>query len=440
MNNGTSKRLMEEARRIIAGGANSTMRVLPYHLPTVIEKADGARLWDVDGNVYIDMNMGYGPLLLGHKNRIVLEAIQEEMNLRGTLLGFPDTVSCKAARLVKKSFPAIDKIRFSSAATEAVQTAVRLACEFTGRSSIILFEGHYHGTADATYHRYHAALGDLSATAGRAAIPGTGGMRGAPHHARVLPWNDAEVLQSVLDSPAKDIAAIIMEPVMGNAGVIPPCPGYLQEAKKLARYHGALLIFDETITGFRIARGGAQERYNVASDITILSKAMGGGVPVSAIGARGDIMELIESGGVFHGGTYSGNQISMAATLAVQEYIDRNHDAVYRDLEARSEKLAAGVRDIFTSRGMNVIVQNVGAMMSLCFVDKHAPRIIGYRDVLQHGDPGLYIKFQHALQKKGVYIHPNRFEPWYVSTAHSDEIIEEVLDRVNTAVDTLVDP
>ncbi len=430
-----SRRLLARATQSVARGASSTMRVLDYHLPLVIDRTEGATVWDVDGNDLIDMNMGYGPLIFGHRPRLVTEAIERELRQRGTLLGFPDTLSFEVAELVKASFPSIDLLRFTSTGTEAAQTAVRLARAFTGRSKLVLFEGHYHGSTEATFHRYHAAPGDLDARPGHEAIAGTAGMNGAPRDAFVVPYNDVEAIEAVLAANKGQVAAVMLEPVMGNAGVIPPEPGYLQAVRAAAHAHGALLIFDEVITGFRLARGGAQERYGVPADLTMLSKAISGGVPLGAIGGRADIMQLMVDGRVFHGGVYSGNPMCLAAALAVQREYARNGPAIYARLESASAYLADGLRRLFAEAGVPAVVRNVGAMLSLWLAkgdDLEIPR--SYRDVVRLMDKEKFIRFQHAAQRRGVYFHPYHFEPWHIATVHTPNIIDVALDRLRDAI------
>ncbi|MBI2435155.1 MAG: aspartate aminotransferase family protein [Candidatus Hydrogenedentes bacterium] len=428
-----SRRLLERARQSVAGGANSNMRVLPYHLPLAIDRAEGARVWDVDGNELIDMNMGYGPLIFGHRPAMVLRAIEEEIQRRGTVLGFPHELSHQVAELVKKSFPSIDLLRFSSTGTETAQTAVRLARAHTGRPLIVMFEGHYHGSSDAVFHRYHAPLDALAAQAQGRAIPGTAGMNGAPRDAIVLPWNDADTLSALMAARGEEIAAIIMEPVAGNAGVIPPRPGFLQCARVAADAAGSLLILDEVITGFRIARGGAQQRFGVRADLTLLAKALSGGVPVGAVGGRADIMQQIVDGRVFHGGVYSGNPMSMAAALAVQRAYDADGERTFADLERGAAQLAGGLRHIFVEAGVPALVRHVGAMLSCFFLKQEdTPEPMDYRAVAEAADAERYIRFQHRAQRAGVYFHPNLFEPWYLSTAHTPAVIDEVLERLET--------
>jgi len=423
--------ILARARKSVAGGANSTMRVLDYHLPLVISHSEGAHVWDVDGNKLIDMNMGYGTLIFGHRSQVVRNAIRRELDRRGTVLGFPHELSHQVAELVKKSFPSIDQLRFTSTGTEAVQTAVRLARAFTGRSHLVLFEGHYHGSSDAVFHRYHASIKELDERPAYEALPGTAGMAEAPHNVYVLSWNDKKAICTLLAEKGNSIAAVLMEPVMGNAGIIPPHEDFLDAVRQATIGCGALLIFDEVITGFRIARGGAQERYGVASDITVLSKAINGGVPLAAVGARADIMELMVNGNVFHGGVYSGNPLSLAATLAVQMEYERNSESIYHSLEKEADHLAEGLQNIFAEVGIPAIVQHVGPMLSLWFVDDEnvkAPK--SYREVCRGANAVRFIHFQQALQVRGVYVHPNHFEPWFLSTSHSADVIDSVLQRV----------
>ncbi|MCW5715919.1 MAG: aspartate aminotransferase family protein [Bauldia sp.] len=431
-----SRRLLARASASIAKGASSTMRVLDYHLPLVVERAEGAVVWDADGNDLIDMNMGYGPLIFGHRPRLVTDAIARELGNRGTLLGFADTVSIEVAELIKAAFPSIDLLRFTSTGTEASQTAVRLARAFTGRSKLVLFEGCYHGSTDGTFHRYHAAPADIDALAERGEVaPGTGGMNGAPRDIVLVPFNDIEALGAALAANRGNVAAVMLEPVLGNAGVIAPDPGFLAAVATMARNAGALVVFDEVITGFRIARGGAQERYGVEADLTMLSKAASGGVPLGVIGGRADVMKLMVDGVVFHGGVYSGNPLSLSAALAVQREFAANGASIYARLEASASRLADGLRSLLRGAGIPAVVSHVGAMLSLWIArDDAAPVPRSYRDVVRTMDHTRLIRLQHAAQRNGVYFHPNHFEPWYISTAHTPEIVDRVLDRLSGAL------
>lgn len=427
INSRDSASLLQRARQSVAAGDSSTMRVLDYHLPLMIERAEGVHVWDVSGKRLIDMNMGYGPLVFGHRPRFLINAIRDEMEQRGTILGFPHERSHQVAELIKKSFPSIDLMRFTSTGSEAGQTAVRLARAYTKRTKIVLFEGHYHGSTDSVFHRYHASPEQLAAREPHEVIPGTQGMNGAPHNAYVIPWNNIEALTDLLQRD-QDIAAVIMEPVMGNGGVIPPAPGYLQAVRKLTNDYGIVLIFDEVISGFRVARGGAQERYGVQADITMLAKAMGGGVPVGAVGGRAEIMQQLVNGTVFHGGVHSGNPFSMAGALATQQAYEQDGEAIYGLLEENTKRLAGGLYKIFADINVPIHIQHVGSLFSLQIMD-HADNPVphDYRSIASTTSPERFIRFQQAVQRAGVYFHPNRYEPWFISTLHTQEVVEEAL-------------
>jgi glutamate-1-semialdehyde 2,1-aminomutase len=411
------------------------MRVQPYALPLVAERGEGSRLWDVDGREYIDLNMAYGPLLLGHRNPRVIEAVTRQIVDSGSQLGFPTEIGSRVAEKVKQLFPVMELLRFANSGTEAIASALRLARAHTGRSKLVMFEGHYHGWSEAVFNRYHAPLDELPEGPWDYAKPGTGGMSRALEDVLLCRWNDVDALEAVLAEHGDDIAAVIMEPIMGNAGVIPPRPGYLLEVREATRKHGALLIFDEVITGMRVGAGGAQEHYDVRPDITIISKALGGGYPVAAFGASKDIMQLIVEGEVFHGGVYSGNAVAMAAAEAVLDEVIDHGDTMYKGLHDTTDALAAGLRHILSGAGVPHMVRNVGPMLSLFLLDEHDVELDSYRDVRRHGEFERFIDFQHEVQRSGVFFHPNMFEPMFLSTAHTSEDIGLVLERVEAAVE-----
>jgi glutamate-1-semialdehyde 2,1-aminomutase len=422
--------LLERARKSIAGGDNSTMRVLPYHLPLVAVRGEGSRVWDADGQEHIDLNMAYGPLIFGHRPQPVIEAVVRQITESGSQLGFPAEVSVSVAEKVKQLFPHIELLRFSSTGTEAIVAALRLARVFTGRRYVIAFEGHYHGSSDGIFNRYHAPLEDLPNGPYGPAMPGTLGMNGAPHDVLVCRWNSPEALEKCLSDHAGEVAAVIMEPVMGNAGVIAPDGDFLEIARTLAHEYDALLIFDEVITGMRVAAGGAQERFGVEADITILSKALGGGFPISALGSSREIMNSIVEGRLFHGGVYSGNALVMAAADAVLDEIHRDSASIYQHLNDVPAEFADGVREIFTRLGIAHQVNQVGPMVSMILTQGDVGSIKNYRDMRRHCDFDKYIRFQHQMQRSGVYFHPNQFEPLFFSTAHTRQDVGLVLDRM----------
>lgn len=425
-----SELLLERARASIAGGDNSTMRVLPYHLPLVAVRGEGSRVWDADGQEHIDLNMAYGPLIFGHRPPQVTDAVVRQITESGSQLGFPAELSVRVAEKVKLLYPHIELLRFSSTGTEAIVAALRLARVFTERRYVIAFEGHYHGSSDNIFHRYHAPLEELPEGAYAPALPGTLGMNGAPVDVLVCPWNSPEALEKCLSDHADDVAAVIMEPVMGNAGVIAPHNDFLEIARALTHEHGALLIFDEVITGMRVAAGGAQERFGVEADITILSKALGGGYPISALGSTREIMQSIVEGRLFHGGVYSGNALVMAAADAVLDEIHRDSAAIYNHLDSVSGEFAEGVREVFTRLGIPHQVNQVGPMVSMILTGGDGEPIRSYRDIRRHCDFEKYIRFQHQLQRSGVYFHPNQFEPLFFSTAHTRQDVATVLERI----------
>jgi glutamate-1-semialdehyde 2,1-aminomutase len=316
-------------------------------------------------------------------------------------------------------------------------SAVRLARAFTGRSNIILFEGHYHGWSDAVFHQYHAPLEALGEAPFRPALAGTGGMAGAPRDAFVITWNDASALEEALERLRGSVAAVVMEPVMGNAGVIPPLPGYLAAVREVTRRHGTLLIFDEVVTGMRVAPGGAQQLYGVAPDITVLSKALGGGFPIAAFGASAEIMELIAKGKLFHGGVYAGNAMVLSAAEAVLTRVLAKQETLYAELNQRAMQLVNGVKEILTRRKLLHVVQSVGPMIAIVLTKTQVDSLNHYRDVRHHADFERYIQLQHLLLDHRVYVHPNQFEPIYLSCAHQREDIDEVLTRIDDATQQL---
>ncbi len=430
-----NERLLRRGCQSLAGGDSSTMRVLPYHIPFVADRGKGARVWDADDREYIDLNMAYGPLIFGHCPDEIVSRVSEQISQRGSQLGFPTEISMCVAEKIKKLFPSIESMRFANSGTEAIASSIRLARTVTGRDKIIVFEGHYHGWSDAVFHRYHASLEELPQGDFGPAMPGTLGMSGAPHNVIVVRWNNLDALARCLASDPGGFAGCIMEPVMGNAGVIPPKPGYLDGVRDLLNQHGALLIFDEVITGLRIAAGGAQERFGVRADITIVSKALGGGYPIACFGGSKDIMQVIADGTLFHGGVYSSNATVMAAADAVLDKMITQGAQVFDHLSTIGNQLANGMRDILAQAGVDHVVQNVGPMISTFLTTDAVEALHEYRDVRRHCDFDRYIQLQHFLQRRGVYFHPNQFEPMFLSTAHASSDIGIVLDRFGEAVE-----
>jgi glutamate-1-semialdehyde 2,1-aminomutase len=432
-----SEKLLERGRQAIAGGDSSTMRVLPYHLPLVAARGQGSRVWDVDGNEYIDLNMAYGPLVLGHCPEPIIRAVTDQIRNRGSQLGFPTEITIRVAEKIKKLFPSMELMRFANSGTEADVSAARLSRAWTGRPKLIQFEGHYHGWSDTLFNRYHAPLEDLPKGPYGPAIPGTQGTNGAPHDNLVVRWNDADALEQCLNDHRGQVAGVIMEPVMGNAGTIPPLPGYLETVRSLTKDHEALLIFDEVITGMRVAAGGAQELYDIQPDITVISKGLGGGYPVAAFGASKEIMQLVVDGKMFHGGVYSGNAVVMSAAEVVLDEILAHRSEFYDKLNRLGNELTQGASRILSRAGIPHVTQHVGPMISIFLTDGQIEAFTNYRDVRQHCDFAKYIRLQHLMQRSGVYFHPNQFEPLFLCVAHSSEDLAIVLERFEQTVTAL---
>jgi glutamate-1-semialdehyde 2,1-aminomutase len=426
-----SARMLERARRSIAGGDSSSMRVLPYHIPFVADRGAGSHIWDVDGNEYLDLNMAYGPLLFGHRPPQVIEAVTRQITERGSQLGFPTEITIRAAEKLKQLFPSMELLRFANSGTEACASAVRLARTYTGRKKLVMFEGHYHGWSEAVFNRYHAPLDQLPAEGFGPAIPGTTGMSDGIMDVIVVQWNDLDALDRCLQKHGHEVAGVLMEPIMGNAGVNLPHEGYLQTVREMTLDHGCLLMFDEVITGMRVAAGGAQEHYMVNPDITVVSKAIGGGYPIGAFGASAEIMDVIVRGKMFHGGVFSGNAIVMAAVEAMLDTVLADRDGIYAQLHELGDQLAHGINEILNRLEVPHHVHHLGPLVSLMLTHDDVDELRNYRDVRAYCDFDRYIKFQHAMQHLGVYFHPNQFEPMFLSTAHTAEEIATVLERMD---------
>jgi len=425
-----SENLLARARQSLAGGDSSNMRVVAYHLPLVAQRGAGALVWDADGNQYIDLNMAYGPLLFGHCPPLVIDAVTRQISQRGSQLGFPTEISTRVAEKIKLLYPSMELMRFANSGTEALMFAARLVRTVTGRDKLVVFEGNYHGWSDALFHKYHAPMEELTYADYGAAIPGTRGMNGAPHELLCVRANDLDALEHCMRDEGAQVAGVFLEPVMCNSGTLPPEPGYLEGVREITRRYGALLVFDEVITGLRVAPGGAQQFYGVTPDVTVISKALGGGYPVAACGAKREMMEFVARGELFHGGVYAGNALVMAAAEAVLDEVLARGDQIYGHLYAMGHMLAEGLREIMTRLGVPHVVQDVGPIVSLFLTREPVEKLTNYRAVRKWCDLEKYVRLQHAAQHRGVYFHPNQFETLFLSTAHTSQHIETALDRI----------
>jgi glutamate-1-semialdehyde 2,1-aminomutase len=407
--------LYERALELIPGGVNSPVRAMKavgLDAPIFVRRGEGAYLEDVDGNRYVDWVLSWGPLLFGHADPETVEAVTAAAQA-GTSFGAPTEAEIELAEEIGDAVPSIEQVRLVSSGTEAAMSAVRLARAVTGRDRVVKFAGCYHGHVDALL----AQAGSGIATLG---IPSTPGVPAAVTADTVVcAYNDLEAVEAAAD---ERLAAILVEPVAGNMGVVPPEPGFLEGLRRVCDETGALLVFDEVITGFRVARGGAQERYGVRPDLTILGKVVGGGLPVGAFGGRRELMErLAPAGDVYQAGTLSGNPLATAAGISVLRRL-REPD-VYADLERRGARLEEGLRD---ATGKDACLQRAGAMATLFC----RPGPVRNLAEAQGSDPERYgVLFRHLLER-GVYLAPSQFEAMFVSLAHGDEEIARTVEAV----------
>lgn len=424
LNRERSGELYAAARRHIPGGVNSPARSWGAvgGSPLFLERGAGSRVWDADGNEYIDYVCSWGPLILGHADARVLAAIGEAA-ANGTSFGAPTERENAVARMVTDAYDSIDMARFVNSGTEATMSALRLARAFTSRPKIVKFEGGYHGHADALL----VAAGSGAMAHG---VPDSAGVTASFAQDTLLAkFNDLASVEARFGAFPDDIACVIVEPVAGNMGVVPPDEGFLQGLRDLTAQHKALLIFDEVITGFRVAYGGAQQRYGVAPDITCLGKIIGGGMPVGAYGGSAEIMATVAPlGPMYQAGTLSGNPVAMAAGAATLEALQEA--GVYEALEAKARRLAAGLQAVFADAETPLCVNRVGSMMTLFF---NAGAVNGWETVAASDREG-FARFFHRMLDEGVYLPPSPFEAMFVSTAHTDADIEATLDAARRAL------
>jgi glutamate-1-semialdehyde 2,1-aminomutase len=412
-----SAALFAEAQLHLPGGVDSPVRAFRAvgGTPRFIDRGKGAAIWDVDGNRYIDYLASWGPLIAGHAHPGVVAAIQDAAT-HGTSYGAPTEAEVELAKLVKKAFPSIDLVRFVSSGTEATMSALRLARAFTQREMILKFDGGYHGHADGLL--VQAGSGPL--TFGQPDSPGV--PSAAARQTLSVAYNDLVAVREAFDAHPGQIAAVMVEPVAGNMGVVPPEPGFLEHLRSLTRQNGALLIFDEVITGFRIALGGAQERYRVTPDVTCLGKIVGGGLPVGAYGGRREIMQQVSPlGPVYQAGTLSGNPLAMAAGLATVRLL--TEPGVYSHLESLSARLVESIGAAARAAGVAYLANRVGSMFTGFFCD--GP-VTDYASA-KRADTQRYARFFHALLDGGVYLAPSQFEAAFVSLAHTEADIDATI-------------
>jgi glutamate-1-semialdehyde 2,1-aminomutase len=424
-----SRLLQQRAERLLPGGVDSPVRAFRAvgGDPPFLVRAEGAYLWDADGNRYIDYFGSWGPMILGHAFPPVVEAIQQAA-ARSASFGASTASEADLAELIRAALPSIEKLRFVSSGTEATMSAIRLARAFTNRKYIIKFEGCYHGHADGLLVK----AGSGVATFG---IPGSAGVpEEIAHFTLALPYNNVAAVEAAFAARPNEIAAVILEPVAGNMGCVPPEPAYLAALRDLTTRQGAVLIFDEVMTGFRVAHGGAQQLYGIAPDMTCLGKIIGGGLPCGAFGGRAEIMNMLAPlGPVYQAGTLSGNPLAMAAGVATLEYLARNREAVYSNIETASRLAAQGVATVLSEAGVPVATNRVGAMWTWFFTSE---RVFDFTTAAT-SDTTRFGAFHRAMLDAGVWLPPSQYEAIFLGTAHSREIIEDTVAAAREAVASL---
>ena len=421
-----SRQLQLRAEKLLPGGVDSPVRAFRAvgGDPPFLTHAEGAWLFDEDGNRYLDLFGSWGPMILGHAFPPVVEAIQKAA-AKGASFGASIAAEANLAELVTRCFPSVEKLRFVSSGTEACMSAIRLARGFTNRNFVIKFEGCYHGHSDAMLVKAGSGVATLG-------IPGSAGVPAeTAMHTLALPFNDLNAVAAVFAARPHDIACVIVEPVVGNAGTIPPSPGYLEALREITAAHGALLIFDEVMTGFRVSLGGAQELYNIKPDLTTLGKIIGGGLPCGAFGGRADIMQsLAPLGPVYQAGTLSGNPLAMAAGIATLKHLITHEEDVYTSLEKTTDIIASGVGRIAHEVGVPMTVNRVGSMFTWFFTDRPVTDFTSAAT----SDTVSFGRFHRALLETGVWLPPSQYEAAFVSTTHGPAEVGFLLEAARRAL------
>ena len=423
-----SRDLFEQAKKIIPGGVNSPVRACRSvgTDPVFIESAMGSRLIDADGNRYIDYVGSWGPMILGHSHPDVVAAIRRVLE-RGTSFGAPVDLEVELAEMMIDAVPSIEKVRMVNSGTEATMSAIRVARGVTGRDTIVKFDGCYHGHADS----FLVAAGSGVATLGIAGSPGV--PDAVIRHTLSLPYNDLYAFASLMKKSGDGIAAVIVEPVAGNMGLVPPKPGFLEMLRSETEKHGALLIFDEVMTGFRVAYGGAQSLYNIRPDLSCFGKIVGGGLPVGAYGGRIDIMsQVAPEGPVYQAGTLSGNPLAMAAGIATLKALKQ--PGFYEALETSSARLAGGLAQAAAKTGTRAVINRVGSMLGMFLTDQPVASF----DDAKTADLGKFAEYYRKMLERGIYLAPSQFEALFVSAAHSDQDIDDTVSAAEDVFTSLV--
>ena len=425
MNISTSQALFEKAQKFIPGGVNSPVRAFRAvgGSPVFIKSAKGPYVYDEDGNEYIELINSWGPMILGHANELIQKAVSDAIQ-HSFSFGAPTRREVEMAELIVSMMPSIEKVRMVNSGTEATMSAIRVARGFTGRDKIIKFEGCYHGHGDS----FLIAAGSGAVTFGTPDSPGV--TKGVANDTLTAPYNDLAAVQELVDANKNHIAALILEPVVGNMGCVLPRAGFLEGLRKICDEEGIVLIFDEVMTGFRLSRGGAQERFGVTPDLTTLGKIIGGGMPVGAYGGKAEIMNWVSPlGPVYQAGTLSGNPIAMAAGLTMLNYLN-DHPEVYSQLEMSGNRLTSGFKASITKLGLDYTVNHIGSMYTLFFTNQDVTDFASAKS----SDLVLFGKYFHAMLDQGIYMGPSQFESMFLSTALTDAHIDTVINANENAL------
>ena len=427
MNRDKSKALFDRAKELIPGGVNSPVRACRSvgMDPLFIQRADGCRVFDADGNAFIDYVGSWGPMILGHRHPAVLAALEDVLQ-HGTSFGAPTQMEVELAQMVVDAVPAVDMVRMVNSGTEATMSAIRLARGVTGRDVIIKFDGCYHGHADTL-------LVDAGSGVATLAIAGSPGVPQAfVEQTLSLPFNDIEAIEAVMKAKGETVAAIIVEPVAGNMGLVVPQNGFLQGLRELCDGHGSLLIFDEVMTGFRVARGGAQELYGISPDLSCFGKIIGGGLPVGAYGGRAEVMsQVAPQGPVYQAGTLSGNPLAMAAGIATLRQI--GEPGFYEALDAASDRLLTGLTTAAEAAGVKVSAARVGSMLGLYFADRPVANFVDAK----LSDLDRFSRYYKGMLSQGIYLAPSQFEAAFVSAAHDEQVIDQTIQAAASVFKSL---
>lgn len=417
----SSKDLFNEAKKYLPGGVNSPVRAYkPF--PFFAKQAKGSKLFDVDGNEYIDYCLAYGPLVLGHANPIIIQKVKDQLE-QGTAFGVPTEKEIELAKLVIKKVPCAEMVRFVNTGTEATMSAIRLARAATGKKKIIKFEGSYHGAHDYVL---------VKSGSGAAGLPDSPGVPiETTQNTILIPFNDKEAIDNIIEKDGNEIAAIIVEPVMGNIGCILPNEGYLEYLREVTKQNNIILIFDEVITGFRLSEGGAQEYFGVTPDLVTLGKIIGGGFPMGALAGKKELMEMIApSGNVYQAGTFNGNPVSVTAGLSMLKELDENF---YQELNKKGAMIRAGLKDTFEDNGLNYTVAGLSSMFQVYFTDR---KVYDY-NTAKLADTEKFSIYFNKMLKNGVFIPPSQFECCFLSSMHDKEDVIKTLEAADSSLKSL---